>query len=244
MKEKLFYNDFVKKRDYYQLLVSRIASIRLIIFFVMLVSFIGKYYYYPFILNLVFFVSLFSFVVLVFIHDRYYKIYDYYVKYVDIILKYVDRENGKWKNFSDTGSDYLKDNNYFGMDLDIFGDNSLYQFLSICQTMGGRDRLCKRLSNIHYSKKDLLKEQDAIMEVSSKTNFLIDFIILLDVFKDKHINLSKEFDADGGIKDNNYFVYVMIGIFCGIISISLLMLSLVRVIPFYCFYYIFIFNFI
>ena len=126
MKEKLEYDFFKKKMKEYQVIVNKIASGRMIAFLIMISSFIFKYYYYPKLFTILFFISLFIFVLLVIIHDRYYKIYDYYTKYVNVIKTYLDRENGNWKQFKDTGSDFLKDSPYYYSDLDLFGDYSFF----------------------------------------------------------------------------------------------------------------------
>ena len=69
MKNKLKYFDYVKKRDYYQGIVSYIASVRLVVFFTMFISFIAKYYYYHFFFSILFFCCLILFILMVIIHD-------------------------------------------------------------------------------------------------------------------------------------------------------------------------------
>ena len=65
------------------------------------------------------------------VHDKYYKLYDYYEKYVEVLNEYVKRENGEWKSFEDTGVDFLDETNVFLRDLDVLGERSLFQYLSV-----------------------------------------------------------------------------------------------------------------
>lgn len=240
MKDKLNYDDYVKNRDYYQSIINRIATVRLIMFIIVLISFIGKYYYYPFFLTILFIISLMFFILLVYFHDVFYKKYDYFVKCVDVVERYLDRESEKWRNFQDNGADFLEDAPYYYQDLDLFGDNSLFQYLSICTTMGGRKKLKSRLSNLQLSSSNLLEEQDAIREFSQKLSFLIDFEGLLLSFKDKKISLSEDFTIHS--KKVRYY-YLVISSICSIFSILIFMLSLLHFIDFHYFYGVFLFNF-
>ena len=147
MKDKLEYGKYVNLRDSYEKIVSRLANVRMIMFIVMILSFILKYYYYKLLFSIVFVISLVSFIIMVIVYDKYFKVYNYYFKYVEILDEYVKRENGDWKGFKDTGCDFLEgDGKYFFRDLDIVGDSSLFHYLSVCKTLGGREELLKRLS--------------------------------------------------------------------------------------------------
>ena len=90
MKKKLEYHKYNSYKQKYQGIVNRISNVRLVMFFVMLFSFILKYYYYPFILNIIFIFSLICFIILIIVHDRYYKLYDYYFRCVDVFFGFFD----------------------------------------------------------------------------------------------------------------------------------------------------------
>ena len=241
MKKKLEYHKYNSYKQKYQGIVNRISNVRLVMFFVMLFSFILKYYYYPFILNIIFIFSLTSFIILVIVHDRYYKLYDYYSRCVDVILGYVDRENGNWTKFIDDGSDFLDDDSYYYKDLDIFGKCSLYQYLSVCKTNGGRKRLRDKLSNKEISRNRLKEEQDAIEEISNKIPFIISFCSLISVYDGKDISLSDDFSFNK--KETVGSKYFIIGIFCSLFSFILLFCSLFGFINIYYFYGMFLFNY-
>ena len=242
MKQKLEYEKYKSKKNLYEKKVNIIASIRLITFIILLFSFIGKYYYLKNLLTIIFILSLIIFIILIIIHDKYYKIYDYYEKYSKIIETYLKRENGNWKEFKDTGSDFLENCPYYYQDLDIFGQNSLFQLISICKTQGGREKLKERLSNKEYSNIELKNEQNAIEELSNNPKLIIELNILLDYFDNKNINISKTFSKIKTEEKSNT-LDIIISITCSIICIILLILGVLKIIKINYFYAIFLFNF-
>ena len=244
MKEKLRYNFYKEKKEYYQKIVNTIASIRLIIFILLIISFIGKYYYYRVLLSFIFMISFILFIILVMIHDKIYKQYNYYTNYLEIIETYIKRTTEEWKEFSDTGSDFLKNSPYYYQDLDIFGDSSLFQLISVCKTLGGREKLKERLSNIKYSKQKLKEEQEAIQELANNPHIMIDFCVLLSQFDHKKINLSKDLSILDKNKKKLSKIDVAISIICTIIVMVLLILSLLKIISTNIVFISFIFNYL
>lgn len=55
------------------------------------------------------------------IHEKYHEQKEYLETRCQILKKYNLRSIGKWKEFEDTGEEYLKENSYLEKDLDIFG---------------------------------------------------------------------------------------------------------------------------
>ena len=238
MRDKLDYNKYIKLRNKYESIVNRLSNIRLTMFIIMIVSFVLKYYYYKLLLTIVFVISFVGFIIMVIIHDKYFKIYDYYLKYIEVLDNYIDRENGNWKNFSDKGLDFLDDNNMYLSDLDIIGESSLFQYLSICKTLGGRRELISRLSNFYCDEKELINKQKMIMDLSNNISFCIDFQIMMMDYEE----FLKDFD-ESFIKGKKYSISTLIiGVIFSIISISLFILVLSNVISINYFYLIFLFN--
>lgn len=240
MKERLEYNKYIGLRDNYEKKVNRFANIRMIMFIIMILSFILKYYYYEMLFTILFAISIVSFIIMVIVHDKYFKIYDYYLKYVKVIETYIDRENGNWKNFLDTGSDFLEGEAKTLSDLDIVGTSSLFQYLSICKTLGGRVRLVDKLSNIESSPKELEDNQRFIEELTNDINLDIKFQVMMDYYNGKNIHLSKVLDKFN--KDYNKSIDLYIGIVASVISIVLFILGIFNVISMSYFYGIFFFN--
>ena len=240
MKDRLGYHKYRELRDEYEGKVSRLSNIRMIMFIVMVISFILKYYYYPILFNIVFILSLLMFVIMILVHDKYFKIYNFYDKYVKVIDTYVDREDGNWKSFKDKGDDFLGDSNNYLSDLDILGDCSLFQYLSVCKTLGGRERLVSKLANLEVDKEVLYQNQQLIEELCKNVDFSIKFQVMMDSYTGKEVNLSKQLDKfnciDDGGKD------LIISIIAGGICAGLFILAILNIIPLAYFYGMFFFN--
>ena len=75
----------------------------------------------------------------------------------------------------DSGEEFLKINPHLAGDFDVFGDHSLYQYISRSVLHSGRTKLANRLCSQELSP-DIIKErQEAIKELSSLPQFLEDF---------------------------------------------------------------------
>lgn len=240
MKAKLSYDKYVNLRDLYEKKVSRIANARMIMFIIMIVTFILKYYYYQVFFNVVFFLSLVSFIIMVIVHDKYFKVYDYYSKYVLVLDTYIARENGEWKTFKDNGNDFFDDKKYYLSDLDIMGDCSLFQYLSVCKTLGGREKLARSLSNIEVDRHELKLNQDLINELVDDIDFSINFQVMMNGYDGKNIHLSDGLEYY--FKDNDKNFDIVIGFIFGFINVCLFILGLFSIISMGYFYGMFFFN--
>jgi hypothetical protein len=232
------YDDYVNLKNYYKSKVSLIASFRMVVFLFIIVSFIlGNKNN---IFNVLGIILILLFILLIFIHDKYYKHLDYYNKYINILDQYNARKNGEWKNFNDTGSEF---NNEMFLDLNIVGDNSLFQYLSVCRTFGGRLRLIDRLSNNKINSNKILRSQEAITELVCKPNFMIDFQINMLCFEKRKVNFSDSFsELNKNIGSKVFDLFI--GLFFSCLCLILLGLGFLKVISYSYFYGIFIFNFL
>jgi len=241
IKKKMKYNKYKDLKEIYEKKVNIISSTRLIIFIIMLLSFILKHYYYETLFTIIFIITLVTFIILILIHDKYYKIYDYYNKYLEVIDNYINRTNGEWKKFKDTGEEYLTKENTYLSDLDILGKNSLYQLLNIATTKGGKRKLVSRLSNNNI--KNLETEQVAIQDLTNNINFCIDYQVNLSKYKDLDIDLTsnfKELSKSINIRKKD----LIIGLILTISIIISLTLSMLKIININYFYLILIINFL
>ncbi|WP_291633107.1 MutS family DNA mismatch repair protein [Clostridium sp.] len=76
------------------------------------------------------------------------------------------RINSNWKDFSDNGDDFSDENHNYSKDLDIFGENSLFQWINSCITYLGRQKLKDTLVKPIYSIEEIYKRQEAIKELA------------------------------------------------------------------------------
>lgn len=68
------------------------------------------------------------------------------------------------------GSEYIEAKHPYSFDLDFFGKSSLFQNINRTATYIGKDKLAFRLKNI-LNKEDILKDQGAVKELSTKVEF-------------------------------------------------------------------------
>ncbi|MBR3161206.1 MAG: hypothetical protein IKF19_00560 [Bacilli bacterium] len=235
--DKFKYKENEKKFNYYKNKVSIISSIRLLVFISIIISFfLASNYVFFMYLGFIF---IFCFIILIYIHDRFYKKVDYYKRILVVIDEYMRRKNGKWKEFKDNGSDY---DSVLLSDLDVVGKNSLFQYLSVCKTIDGRDNLINKLSNSKLSNERLKQNQEAIVELSKKYQFILDFQVSMFDYRDKDIKLSDGF-INLDKKIGNKIVDFYIGIFFSFVAILLLVLGFFKILPMNYFYGMFVFNF-
>ena len=60
---------------------------------------------------------------------------------IEVNKKEILRLEGKWREFNDLGEEYLDNKHPFINDLDIFGKNSLFQWINETGTVYGREKL-------------------------------------------------------------------------------------------------------
>ena len=98
---------------------------------------------------------------------------------VNIIENYEKREQGQWTEFQETGEEFAENYSYL-LDLQILGENSLYQFLNCATTLGGKKKLAKKFKttmvcNPKSIKADAEVYQVAVGELAENTELLLKF---------------------------------------------------------------------
>lgn len=243
IKEKLEYQKYFLLKKENEKKVNFIATMRVIFFLMMIFSFILKYYYYPRFFSFVFLFSLLTFVILVIIHDQYFQKYNYYESYLSILEEYIKREDGTWKVFEETGEEFEENAEDYLKDLDIIGKNSLFQYISVCKTIGGKRTLFQKLSNKNQEEEKLYEEQNAIAELEKNLHFVMDYQVQMRRYDKKKVDLTSTFlnlKKDTVSRSNDF----IIALICGILSFVLLGLSLLKVISIKYFYGLFLFNYL
>ena len=90
-------------------------------------------------------VFLMMFLILVFYHNNIFE----YKKRLDLLVNInengLKRISGQFKEFDDNGVEYLDDEHPYTNDLDVFGNNSIFQYINSTVTKGGREELVKIL---------------------------------------------------------------------------------------------------
>ncbi len=90
----------------------------------------------------------------------------YFDALIQINREALQRLNGEWQNFKDTGADFGDTQHPFTADLDIFGANSLFQWINCAHTCIGRRRLAAILSVTPESIATIQQRQAAVSELA------------------------------------------------------------------------------
>jgi DNA mismatch repair ATPase MutS len=69
------------------------------------------------------------------------------------------------------GSEFIDPHHPYTHDLDIFGEGSLFQSVSRCNTIRGKQRMANRLADALLDQDEILANQTAIKELAQKTEF-------------------------------------------------------------------------
>ncbi len=94
---------------------------------------------------------------------------------VDVLQRYLLRIEGNFHHINEDGGTFLSEEFPQGRDLDVFGEASLYQYLSICHTPVGKKKLALALEHPIADHREFSARQKAIAELSKKPDFVIDF---------------------------------------------------------------------
>ena len=114
-------------------------------------------------------------IILFFSLDSLYKTLENKNQYVtilhDINKTSMERLNGKWNLFDDTGEEFIDENHNYAYDLDIFGKDSLFQWINTSNTYIGRQKLKNALTEIPKDKQYIYDRQAAVEEIAEKIYF-------------------------------------------------------------------------
>ena len=118
--------------------------------------------------------ALIAFIVLISIHN----VIDNKLKDIDsksqVISDYIRRLDGRWIDFEDDGHEFTTPDDKLSFDLDLVGKRSLFQMLSIAHTDSGKEKLARTLSLCSAKRENIAKRNEAITELSEKTDFLFE----------------------------------------------------------------------
>ncbi len=89
---------------------------------------------------------------------------------IDVLRKIngdsLKRLNGAWRTFEDIGEDYRDPEHDFSEDLDVFGRNSLFQWMNTAKTFAGRNALKKLLTDPPKKPEEIRERQTVAKELA------------------------------------------------------------------------------
>ena len=86
--------------------------------------------------------------------------------------RYISRIDGTWIEFEDTGKEFIDTSHDYSNDLDIVGENSIFQLLNITNTHTGRKIFINNLLKPDKDKEKIYLKQEAIKELSGKLDLV------------------------------------------------------------------------
>ncbi len=95
-----------------------------------------------------------------------------------VITEYLSRFNGKWQELGDKGAGFLSKNRPQDIDLHIFGQASLYQYLCCCRTALGRHKLAKALTVTPPQSAAITQRQKAVAELIERQRLCVELLAL------------------------------------------------------------------
>lgn len=163
-------------------------------------------------------------------HKRLFDKKDYLEKKVEINQQELQAVVDEKSSFDD-GSEFADDEHLYSLDLDIFGDHSLFQLLNRTVTTPGKKRLALWLKEHLTNEEAILKRQEAVKELTAKLKLRQRFRIQGLLYKGK-ITDEKEINEWATMKSifRPHFIYrILPGVVLviNLIGISLAAINLI-----------------
>ena len=121
-------------------------------------------------------------------HDKLFRKKDYMetaINYNSNELKAIDYDFSPF----DGAGERISSQHHYSLDLDVFGDKSLFQSINRCCTSYGKKLLAERFENPLTNGADITKNQEAVLELSKKPEVAKHFIVTGQLTSSKESDL-------------------------------------------------------
>lgn len=92
----------------------------------------------------------------------------------EVCKRYCERFTDGWRAFEEKGTEYLHPDDCVAADIDLLGENSLYQMISVCHTEKGKKTLAENLTNRYVDAETREQRHEAILELEGKPEFAVE----------------------------------------------------------------------
>lgn len=151
---------------------NQYALIRFGFLVLMIVCILVGYFQHKSFLYILSLLCLIIFSIMVYFHNRIKKSLTYHHALLEVYQKHLLRIDNQWHQFHETGEEFLDDQSYKALDLDIFGHHSLFQMINISFTQKGQQQLASLLIQ-DAQKIDIEKRQEAVKELAEHEEFVL-----------------------------------------------------------------------
>lgn len=209
----------------------KISMLRLLVGLSIIILLLASYFYQIDILVYVCVLLLVLFIGLVYYYNKLNKKLSYLKAKAQVVLRYLHRFHHEWKEFKETGNEFFSEMSGPVKDLDLAGQNSLYQFLNTATSTFGKKRLIDKLTRKKFDYKTIIQEQKAVEELSSELDFVLETETYGKMTKEYYLseravnnflNLLKDYSSNNKLTFLNYLIpiitIVSILLFCFKIS--------------------------
>jgi hypothetical protein len=158
---------------------------------------------------------------------------NYYSCLVKLNLDEIERQRGNMNSF-DEGNGFSDASHQYSLDLDIFGPDSLFQYINRCTTTGGKAMLSGMLLEPAEKSEEICRRQKAYAELSDNPDLCQNFIAkgMMHKENDGDWEALKEFINSPSRFTRNLFL-VTVSKLLPVLSVGLAVLAVAGLLPFY-----------
>ncbi len=124
-----------------------------------------------------FILSLIGFIIFVLWHEALKEREQYLKGYQELYKKQRLRKEGKWREFQERGSEFIDSDHAFSYDLDLFGQNSVFQWLDDTTSNLGKEKLCQLLVTPLRDEEAINFRQKLLEELGRKSLWVRRFVV-------------------------------------------------------------------
>ncbi len=124
-----------------------------------------------------FILSFLGFVVFVLRHETLKEREQYLKGYLELYKKQRMRKEGNWREFPERGAEFIDSDHAFSYDLDLFGQNSVFQWLDDTTSNLGKEKLHRLLVTPLSNEKAITRRQKLLEELGRKRIWVRRFLV-------------------------------------------------------------------
>ncbi len=209
--------------------INKLSLLRLFAFLALIVLGITCIVYFEIILFFITIVILIVFLILINIQEKKFQELTFYNNKIKVFQEYRERLTNGWKKFNDRGDNLGIEIPNMAFDVDIVGENSLFQYLNVCTTIDGKKKLASLLINGRDSIEEINKSSESVADYSSFWKENIEFQAYLKEFDKKIYRIKRNTIAfPKNINKKSKTLYI--GLFLTVLLFLSIFFSILKVI--------------
>lgn len=229
--EKL--NELIKQnenqKEQCQKIINKLSLIRLIAFFAFAILLVTSIVQFSFWFLGGTIISLVLFIVLISLHEKRFQEYALLENIIKVLNEYKSRLNYGWYKFIETGDNLINELPSFTSDIDICGEHSLFQYLNVSKTLGGKKKLLSLLIDGQDNIEVITKTRESIKDYALSFNDNVVFQAYLKDFDKKIYRIKKQAISFPKNKKGNPLTFIVGFILSGA-TLASIVLSILKIV--------------